>query len=121
MEYEDPCFRVVEDVAEVAGPEPGIQRKEDTIGQGDSVIGFQERVLVVREESDPGAGGKPPGREDGGQTMAAPRKIPVGPASSAVDNAHLGPELVPGTVQEPQGSERHPHGRLTKIWRASSR
>ena len=49
MEDEDPRPRVVEDMAEVGGPETRVQREEDAAGQGDSVVGFQERVLVIRE------------------------------------------------------------------------
>ena len=83
---EDPARPgVLDDVGDVAGGQPGVDRDQDTAGLGHGEVGEQQRLAVQREEGDPVAAAQPAPAKRRGEAARARPPVAVGVPALAVD------------------------------------
>ncbi len=100
---------MVEDVGDLVGREPDVDRVEDRTGLEHAVVGLEEVMGVVGDERDPVAGFDPEPGERVGQAMRPLAERPVGELLLAVDDADLVAEVRPGAITELEDRERYEH------------
>ncbi len=102
---EDPARpRVLDDVGDVAGREPGVDGDEDSAGLGDAEVGEQQRLAVEGEEGDTIVLPQPGAAQRRGEPPRAPPPLRIGVPAVTVDGGE--PLAVDGAGAFEEGDGR---------------
>ena len=101
---------IVEDVAEFAGREADIERKQNGAGFEDAVIRFEQAMAIAAEESDAIAGLNASLAQSTGETADSFGHLRVGEAVVIADDGGAARILLRRVTQETQWREWNIHG-----------